>query len=284
MTTFLNSKFLVLCFLIVLASSVAVPARAQDDDDAVLKPGEPDFSLISLPTSLRVPKYKSAFRVTHRFTRPLSCKNCPNNLLEDFFGLDSGARIGLEYRFGLLPRGQIGIHRTSDKTIEFFGQYGLSRQSGGSPVETSILVAVDGTDNFQAHRSPAIGLIVTRLLGDRGALHVEPIWVRNTNLFEPAVSDDGTFVLGLGARARLRGTMYLVGEFAPRVAGYSPGTHHGSFGFEKRLGGHMFQVNVSNSFGTALTHVARGALQRIASDGSTETDWYLGFNISRKFF
>ena len=42
------------------------------------------------------------------------------DLLEDFFGLDSGAQIGLEYRFGLLRGTQVGIHRTSDRTIEFF--------------------------------------------------------------------------------------------------------------------------------------------------------------------
>ena len=44
---------------------------AQDPDDEQLKLEEPDFTLISLPTALRLPKYKSAFRVTHRFTRPL---------------------------------------------------------------------------------------------------------------------------------------------------------------------------------------------------------------------
>jgi len=41
------------------------------------------------------------------------------------FGIDSGAQIGHEYRFASSGNGQIGIHRTSDKTIEFFGQYGL---------------------------------------------------------------------------------------------------------------------------------------------------------------
>ena len=44
---------------------------AQQDDDGALKLAEPDFTLIGLPTALRLPKYGSAFRVTHRFTRPL---------------------------------------------------------------------------------------------------------------------------------------------------------------------------------------------------------------------
>src|SRR5436309_12962962 len=106
----------------------APPSFAQETDDEALKPAEPDFTLISLPTSLRLPKYKSAFRVTHRFTRPLSCDACGDSLLEDAFGLDSGAVIGLEYRFGVMRNVEVGIHRTSGKTIEFFGQYGVARQ------------------------------------------------------------------------------------------------------------------------------------------------------------
>ncbi len=38
----------------------------------------------------------------------------------------------------------------------------------------------------------------------------------------------------------------------------------------------MFQLNFSNGFGTTLAQVARGA--------SSNNDWYLGFNLSRKFF
>ena len=55
----------------VFELTCATAAVAQDEDDAVLKPAEPDFTLVSLPTSLRLPKFKSAFRVTHRFGRPL---------------------------------------------------------------------------------------------------------------------------------------------------------------------------------------------------------------------
>jgi hypothetical protein len=57
---------------LLLGIMLAVPrlARAQEDDAEALKLAEPDFTLIALPSSLRVPKFKGAFRVTHRFTRP----------------------------------------------------------------------------------------------------------------------------------------------------------------------------------------------------------------------
>ena len=86
-------------------------------DDADLDPNvsQPDFTLVNLPTTLRLPRIKSAFRVTHRFLRPLGQDDFGDRWSEDLFGLDSGAIIGLEYRFGLMSGLQAGILRTSDR-------------------------------------------------------------------------------------------------------------------------------------------------------------------------
>jgi hypothetical protein len=252
-------------------------AFAQDEDDTVLQPAQPDFTLAALPTSLRLPQFKSAFRVTHRFTRPLDCDTCSSSLFGDLFGLDNGAIIGLEYRFGIVRNGQIGIHRTSDKTIEFFGQYGLVRQDKGLPLDLSVLVSVEGTNNFQDEYSPTIGAIVSRTIGEHAAFYAEPMYVHHSNVFERTlVPEDSTFMIGLGARVRVRPTVYLVGEYTPRVSGYKPGNDQASVAIEKRAGGHMFQLNFSNSFGTTMGQIARG--------GASTNDWYMGFNISRKFY
>src|SRR4029450_11586204 len=156
----------------VLACVFLAPAvsRAQssDDDPAPLKLAEPDFNLIGLPTNLRLPKFGSSFRVTHRFTRALNDKF--GDVVSDFFGLDTGAQIGLEYRFGIIQNGQIGIHRTSNRTIEFFGQYDVFRQSKRMPVEISALYTIDGTNNFRDSYTPALGAIVSRTFGDFAAV------------------------------------------------------------------------------------------------------------------
>jgi Membrane bound beta barrel domain (DUF5777) len=255
-------------------------ARAQGDDPAALKLAEPDFTLVGLPTSLRLPTFRSAFRVTHRFTRPLNDRF--GDVFEDFFGLDSGAVIGLEYRFGIVKNGQVAVLRNNSKTIQFLGQYSVLRQSAGSWLDVSALVSIEGTNNFKDSYSPAVGAILSREIGTVAALYVEPIWVNNTNrLPKDLVDDNDTFMVGIGARVRIRPTVYLVGEYAPRsgnteIAPGQPGVSHGSFGLEKRAGGHMFQVNFSNAFGTTMANIARG--------GGEENDWYLGFNITRKFF
>ena len=263
----------------------AAPAPAglieeEERDDAVLNRSQPDFTLINLPTGLRLPKWKSAFRVTHRFTRPLGDGSF-GDLAGDAFGLDSGAVIGMEFRIGIVPGGQVGVHRTNDKTIQFFGQYDLKQQSDAFPLGIAAWASVDGRDNFSDTYSPALGAILTREFGDQGAIHLEPIWVGNSNPFPvtPA-DDDSTLMLGLGARIRVRPTVYVVGEVVPRVNGYDPGKTPASFAIEKRAGGHAFQLIFSNTFGLTVAQLTRGG-EANASGGS---NWYLGFNISRKFF
>ena len=90
------------------------------------------------------------------------------------------------------------------------------------------------------------------------------------------VDHNDTFMIGLGARLRVRPTVYVVLEAAPRVAGFRPGVNPLGVAIEKHAGGHQFQLNFSNSFGSTMAQIARG--------GVSNSDWYLGFNISRKFF
>ena len=269
---------------LVLGTALLVPsaalAQTPSDDPGSLKLAEPDFTLIGLPTNLRLPKYRGSFRVTHRFTCPLN----EDNAASDLFGIDCGAQIGLEFRFGIIPNGQIGIHRTSNKTIELFSEYSLLRQSAGRALDVSAWFSIEGTNNFQDSYSPAIGAIVSRTIGDVAALYVHPIYVNNTS-DQPAdlVDDNSTFMVGIGTRVRIRPTVYVSAEVAPRSGykGAAAGSNqdavtHTSFALEGRVGGHLFQLNVSNSFGTTMAQIARG--------GPVGNDWYLGFNISRKFF
>ena len=248
--------------------------QATQPSDRAVNPSQPDFTIVGLPTTLKIPKFASAFRVTHRFTRSLGSGDF-GDLARDFFGFDSGAQIGLEYRFGVLNGTQIGIHRTSDRTIQFFLQHHLVGQ-GRSPVGVDVIATAEGTNNFRDRYSPAIGAVISRTLGRHGALYVHPIWVNNTNAFpSDLVNDNDTVIFGVGGRLRVLPTVYLVGEAVPR-AGYEPNSTYASFGIEKRAGGHSFQINFSNGFGTTLGQLAQG--------GNGNDNWYIGFNISRKFF
>lgn len=255
------------------------PVSAQDaPPDTAVNLAQPDFTLAALPTTLRMPSRKWAFRVTHRFTRALGSGDF-GDLLSDFFGFDSAATVGLEVRFGPWAGTQIGIHRTSDRTIQIFGQANVVRQSSERPLGIDGLIAVEGFENFSDRYAATFGALLSHELGRRGAVYLEPIWVANSNALDAAGSagDNDTLMVGLGARLRLGPSpWYVVGEWAPRVAGHDPGVDHASFAIERRAGGHSFQINFSNAFGTTYGQIARG--------GFTNDSWYIGFNISRKFF
>jgi hypothetical protein len=253
-------------------AAAAEAAVQADDPDLDVNLAQPDFMLSALPTTLRVPRNRLTFRLTHRFNQPLE-----DSGIDDLWGMDSGALIGFEFRYGVIPGGQVGFYRTSDSTIQLFSQYDVFKQSAKMPVGIAAFGSVEGTDNFTDKYSPGIGAVISRELGTRAAVYAHPFWVNNTNP-EPSdlVDDNSTTMIGLGLRLRVLSATYFVVEAAPRVSGYAPGTTHVSFGIEQRAGGHLFQLTFANNQGTTLANVARG--------GPEGNNWYLGFNLARKFF
>jgi len=305
-------------YVMALAAVLAIPVLSfaqaasppspdpRDERDMALSLAEPDFTTVNLPTTLRLPRMKSAFRVTHRFARSLSDGSF-GDLAGDLFGIDRGALIGLEYRFGVMRGLQAGINRTSaGKTIQFFGQYDAVRQSETMPVTLDILASIEGLNNFHKgsvvdeednEYATTLGVVLSRVIGTRAAVYAQPSFVYHANTYTtagclehlehghdiPGCTDvtvtgveSNTFLVGLSSRVRVTQSVYLLGSWTPRASGFRPGVSLKTFGIEKRLGGHAFQLNFSNSLGTTMAEHSRGA--------SNNTDWFMGFNISRKFF
>jgi hypothetical protein len=237
---------------------------------------QPDFNLAALPTTLRLPKNKLSFRLTHRFLRSLGADDF-GEVVSNLFQFDTGAQIGLELRYGLFSGTQVGVHRTSDRTIEIFGQQSLMQEKpDGHPLSIDGILTLEGTNNLRDNYSGAIGLLVSRKIRSFAALYAEPIFVADSNIAPLPGESRSTGMVGLGLLLRVRPKLYLVGELTPRFAGYKPGVNQASFGIESRVGGHTFQLNFSNGFGTTLSQIARG--------GINNNSWFIGFNLSRKFY
>jgi hypothetical protein len=259
-----------------LGQDAPQPPPERADPDARIDPLQPDFNLAALPTTLRMPRNKFAFRITHRFTRPLADGDV-GDLLRDAFGFDAAAQIGLELRYGLLPGTQVIVHRTSDRTIEILGQHNFLSQRNGALVGLDAIGGIEGDNNLREEQRGIVGALLSRSVGRFAALYAEPVWVGNTNAIDLPGTDNDTLLLGLGARLRVRPSLYLLGEITPRLAGYDPGVSQMSFAVEGRAGGHLFQINFSNGFGTTFGQLA-------SRGGITNDNWYIGFNIARKFF
>lgn len=253
-------------------------AQAKNDPDADLLTviTEPDFTLGALPTTLRLPRHKMAFRITHRFTYKINGQSV-GQFFENGLGFDSSATTGFELRWGIVQGTQFMVHRTNSRSIQFMAQHQLQAQRANGRYSADILMAVEGQNDFREEHSFVVGGVGSHQFGEQGAVYVHPFGIFNATPEIPT-SDRNTLVLGIGARFlvfRSRST-YAVAEFAPRLAGYDAGASHILIGLERRLGGHSFQLNLSNSFGTTLTQIGHG--------GPLPRHWHLGFNLTRKFY
>ena len=83
--------------------------------------------------------------------------------------------------------------------------------------------------------------------------------MNNTNQLPTELVDHNDTFLDRRGRARPHSADGVPGRRGRRRAtGYKPGVNHGSFAIEKRAGGHTFQLNFSNAFGTTMGQIARG--------------------------
>ena len=270
----------------------AVIAVVQEADDAVLRPAEPDFVVVNLPTTLRLPRFRSNFRITHRFAGNLR-NGTFGQQASNLFGIDQGAIIGFEYRFAVARYVQAAFYRSSfDKTIQLHGKYDAVQQRGAMPVSLSPLVSIEGADNFQEKYAPAAGVVMSRQFGTRIAGYVTPVWAHHTaasleaiahehdgsaytESADPAHVKRNTTYIGLGGRVRLGTSTYVAGEIAIRVRGYAPDQHGYGVSIEKRVGAHVFSMTFTNTFATTFAQLARGG---------GNNSLFLGFNLGRKFF
>jgi len=258
-----------------LASTAAAQPPSEEDDDARLRPMEPDYYVVNVPTTLPLPVHGGNFHLTHRFglnfRQPgMTFGTAAGNL----FGLDSGATIQLEYRFGVIKHLEAIVARTNvDKDIQFSAKYDAFHQAESRPVGVSGIVAIEGSNNFRERYAPTLGFVVSRVIVDRAALFAAPLWVHNSAA-DTGINRD-TFFVGLGARIRVVPGWFLVGEMSPRASGYAPGDPEFAFGVEWRVGGHVFEINFSNTTATTFGQMARGGFPQ---------SLYLGYNLARKFF
>jgi hypothetical protein len=264
-------------FLALIFSCASTSFAQAADDDAALQPAEPDYRVINLPTTLRLPLYKSSFELTHRFNGNLRHGDLGDQA-SSLFGIDEGAVVGFEYRFAPIRHVQLVAYRTGfDRTIQFYAKWDALHQGGGLPVSVSPMLSIEGGNNFRDRYAPSIGATISRQIDDVAAVYLVPMWSNNVSpLLNQLLGDKrNTFYLGIGGRLRIRPTVYVSAEVSPRLAGFAPNTAEYGFAIEKRAGAHVFQLNFTNSSLTTFAQTAAG--------GQVE-DLQMGFNLTRKFF
>jgi hypothetical protein len=230
--------------------------------------------LINLPTSTPIDKRMVLFRISHRFYGPV------RDGYDTFFGLDQGANVFFSLDYGLTDRLGISVGRSRLFQEWEFGFSWLAMMQGSSaalPFSVALHADFDwATVAGSDHLKLSLQVIISRQFNNRLSIMVVPAFSTNTNFW--GVEPEGTFAIGLGSRYMILNDFSLIAEWVPVVSGYHADQNGWGFGFEKKIGGHVFQVFVTNTIGLTSSQFLPGGDLRLK-----DFDFRLGFNIFRMF-
>jgi hypothetical protein len=233
-----------------------------------------------------------------------------NNLL----GLDSPSVSAFGVTYGITDRLYANVYRSPlcqpglCKTIEIGLGYHFLDEAGRSPIALSAYSSAEGdynfTERFTYNFQAMIGRSITRFVNVffSPAVHINANGGNRFKEFlaaQPLISElrlgrhSGSF--GFGVNARIRPTTSLLFEYTPRVGfklgqiipvfdstiGQLTGFENDSeaaiaFGFEKRIGRHVFSLTFSN---TQTTTTAR---YNSSNQALPPNKFSIGFNLFRR--
>jgi len=236
--------------------------------------------LVNLPTTTTLGKGEFLFRISHRFQPPVS------NGRDTFFGLDGPAFILFSFGYGITDNLMVTVGRSKlYQEWEFNADWAVFEQgekssfpfsatlhAGGNLVTQKEPVGAEWSGRFRFNAL----LSLAYQLNDRLSFLLVPAFTSNANFWEP--SSEGTFALGIGGRFLVFADISVIAEWVPPLAGYKDLYSGWGLGVEKKIGGHVFQVFVTDSIGLIASQYLPGGDLRLG-DG----DFRIGFNIFRTF-
>lgn len=291
-----TSTLLVLSLIMISATSIG-----QEDLMSLLnekeKP-EVNYTIATFKTTRVVsgnsvemhPKGDLQFLIGHRFGRL-------NSGWRELYGLDNGTiRFGFEY--GVNDNLNIGIGRSSfQKTFDGTLKWRFARQKYGAekfPITATWISTVYALANEwpnperknlgSSRLSYNHSLLVARKFSKYLSLQIMPTIVHR-NLVETEDDQNTILAMGAGSSIRISGSMRFNAEYhyilpnqiVSRIGGETVSNSF-SMGIDLETGGHVFQLNFSNSRGMTEKYLV----------GETTGKWdlgdiHFGFNVSRVF-
>ena len=238
-----------------------------------------------------LPKGVLDFRISHRM-------GFVNEGVNNFFGLDQATiRLGLDY--GISDRLMVGIGRSSyQKTVDGLLKYKLLRQcdAGCTMPITLDLVASASVTTLETEEVPWYGAgredffvdrlsynfqaVIGRKISEGLSFQVMP-GVIHRNLVATAAEHNDLLNMGVAGRVKLSKRVALTGEYfhvLPDQGPRDPFHNSLAFGVDIETGGHVFQLQLTNSTGM----FERAFITETTGD-FFNGDIHFGFNISRVF-
>lgn len=275
---------------LLLVAVFAVPLLAQDADPyRPMTPLPTGDWLLSLP-SARMPSAGIwEVKFAHRFNQSLS-QGSFSDQLHSLFGLDTNADVVFGFSYALRRDLQLSLQRSNtNDTIETAAKFVVFQQAEAVP----LTIALRGGTAWRTERdqddrvSLFAQAIVSRQFGRRAELYLHPTFVTNAGRGVTAEGSgalfDHAFNVPVSAVVRMRPSLMLVAEVVPPQSDL-PDEMDGDFGWaigiKRAIGGHWFEILLTNSQATLTDQYVTGTFQGNPLDAG---EVRLGFNIERRF-
>ena len=254
-----------------------------------------DTRVINTQSVELIKKHQLDLRIGHRFGDFAG----DNGGWSTFYGLENASDVLIGLDYGLTDKLMVGLHRTKGagplkQLLTFNGKYKLMGQSDKNPLSIALVgmttfTSMESSDivgtvnNFQkfAHRLTMNGqIVVARKFSDRFSMQLVPGYTHR-NIVD-LNDQNGIFSIGFATRVQITKVMGFIADLTLPFSDLR-NSNNGyyaplGFGLEFDTGGHVFQINVTNSTGLMETDYIP----------YTRTSWgegqfRLGFTISRIF-
>lgn len=268
---------LLLALFFFAASSVAQSSGYQPYEPLPL-----GSTLLTLPSPHVAATGIWEVRFAHRFAE------ARGEGFHSLWGLDNGANVTMGLGWVALRDLELTILRSSVlETWEAGAKYVVVQEAPSIPFSLTVRagVAVRGEQGIEDRASPFAQAIVARRFGDRFELFALPTWARHAGRATVgersyALFDDA-FNVPLAAALVVGRGMTIVVEIVPPNGDLPGGGDPGwSAGIKKAVGGHHFELILTNSAATTTDQIVSSTYLGEPLDGG---GLRIGFNIERQF-
>ena len=252
-------------------SAAAASAQNQYTPTAPLPLG---LNLLNIPTENVLPAGVWELNFSHRFSQPINQGD-----VHSLWGLDSPADVVFGLAWSPVRDFQISLDRSNEQDdIEGAVKYVILRQAPAVPISVTTRVGGDWrTEIALQNRGSAFGqMILSRQFLGKGEISIVPTFATN------AGSLDHAFNVPIGLAWVIQQDVSLVAELIPvnrSLPSGSRGDIGWSVGLKKAIGGHYFEIMLSDSRASLVDQYMAGNFLGNLHAG----DLHLGFNIERRF-
>ncbi len=273
----------------VFAAALPLFAFAQEDPYKPLTRLPVGDQLLTLPSTHMASQGTWEMKFTHRFNQSLS-QGSFSDQVHSLFGLDTNADVTFGLSYALRRNLQLSLARSNtNDTIEAAAKYVVLQQAPAVPLTLAFRGGADWrTERGLGDRNTFFAqALLSRRVGSRAEIFALPTFA--TNAGRAASADESValfehaFNVPLGFVWFTRPTLAVVAEVIP-PQGDLPDDLESDFGWsigiKRAIGGHWFEILLTNSQATTADQYVTGTFQGTGLDAG---DVKLGFNIERRF-